>query len=352
MQIGVVYRLPNRHLGGMAIYLKNLIRSLKMIDKQNEYVMFDDNPSGHPGFKKHAWTIVWEHIWLQLCLPYFFWKGKINLGYFPNPPVSFFLTVPIVLTIPDVSFMHDAALPHWLKGYLWMMYFLSAHKARTITTFSENSKKDIAAFFKVRSDKIYVIPLAGLRNSSRQKEKTKDKYVITVPGTFVPRKNIKDTILAFKKLPARIKNTHRLVIVGLTQGEDFEKVKNFVASEKMSRKTVFTGRVSDRELSRLYSGARLFICTSLYEGFGLPVLEAMTCGTPVISYANSSLSEVVDDAGILVNDYDELSRAMQQVLDSQMLQNILKSKGRRRAALYTWDKTATAFITSLSKNVN
>ncbi len=354
MRIGVDYRLAGRHLGGMAVYLKSLLPALKRIDHQNDYVMFDDNPSASSGFKKHAWTIIWEHIWLQLVLPFLFWKQKINIAYFPNPPVSFFLTIPVVLTIPDVSFMYDPSMPRWTKGYLWIMYFLSAYKARAITTFSHNSRDDVVKFFRVGADKIYVTPLAPANDLffSKKGRRQKKDLIITVPGTFISRKNIEETILAFKNLPANLKKAHRLVVVGYPHGETHEEIKNLVELENMTEKVVLAGRVSDRELSSLYSQAKLFVCSSLYEGFGLPILEAMKCGIPVISYNNSSLPEVVGDAGILVNNVEELGKAMKEVLLDKKLQANLKNRGLKRAALYSWDKTAASFLKSLPTNAN
>ena len=276
------------------------------------------------------------------------------MAYFPNPPVSFFLTIPMILTVADVSFLHDVTMPRWIKWYLWIMYFLSAHKAQTITTFSQNSKNDVVKYLKVKSDKVHVTPLAVSDSILRQKSKENNKknYILAVPGTFISRKNVENTVFAFKHLPANLKNTYQLVVVGHTQGDGFNKLKDFVASEDMVEKVVFTGRVTDQELSNLYSWAKLFVCSSLYEGFGLTILEAMKCGTPVISYANSSLSEVIGKAGILVNNYTELSEAMYRVLSSQTLQNTLKHKGLKRATHYSWAKTATSFLASLPKNVN
>ncbi len=351
MRIGIDYRLANRHLGGMAVYLKSLLESLKRIDGKNKYMLFDDNPSAGPGFQKHIWTFVWEHLWLQLLLPYHLWKAKINLAYFPNPPVSFFLTTPVVPTIPDVSFMYDASLAGWVKWYLWTMYFLSAHKARKITTFSQSSKNDIVNFFKVPRAKIQVTPLAASRELSLQKVRRKD-YIISVPGTFVSRKNVQETILAFKNLPSDLRTSHYLVIVGYAEGEDFNQLKDFVTSQNLTQSVIFTGRVTDQELGSLYSRAKLFVCTSRYEGFGLPILEAMACGTPVISYNNSSLPEVIGQAGILVNNVAELSQAMKEVLENKKLQTKLQQQGLKHASTFSWQKTANAFLDSLPKNVN
>lgn len=354
MRIGVDYRLATRHFGGMAVYLKDLINSLKIVDINNNYILFDDAPSTGPGFKKQIWTIGWEHVWVQLCLPYLFWKQKINLGYFPNPPVSLFLNIPIVLTIPDVSFMYDSTFPKWIKWYLWIVYFLSAHKAQVITTLSNNSKTDIARFFKINLNKIKVTPLAAANGivCQKLKENLKRNYIITVPGTLIPRKNVIETILAFKKLPKHLTASFQVLIVGNAQGDDFEKLKDFVGKNNLTNKIIFAGRVSDQELSKLYSMSRLFVCTSLYEGFGLSILAAMKCGVPVISYSNSSLSEVTGNAGILVKNVEELSQAMKKVLENKKLQKELIKKGFERESTFNWNETANYFLNSLPKNVN
>lgn len=354
MRVGVDYRLAGRHLGGMAVYLKTLIGSLKRVDRANEYVLLDDDPSGEPGFVKSAWTIIWEHIWLQVYLPYFFITRKIDMAYFPNPPVSFFLTVPIVLTIPDVSFAYDVSMSKLPKLYLWTMYYLSAHRSKSITTFSQNSKYDIERLFHINPNKITVTLLAPAENIApvRGLSKSKTKYIITVPGTLIARKNVEDTILAFKSLPEKLTRSRILMIVGYPHGEGYDRLTKYIAAQDMVKKVIFAGRVNDEELSKLYTQADLYVCSSLYEGFGLPILEAMTCGTPVISYNNSSLPEVVGDTGMLVNNRQELTQAMEKVLSSSSLRTKLSQLGLKHAAAFSWSRTTSAFLTALSKNAN
>lgn len=346
MRIGVDYRLANRHLGGMAVYLKSLIGQLNVIDKENKYILLDDNPSARKGFKKSAWTIVWEHVWLQLYIPYYIWKQKIQVLYFPNPPISFLILTPSILTIPDVSFMYDSSLPGWTRKYLYLMYLLSAHKAQKITTLSQNSKNDIVRFFKVNPQKIYITPLAAPDEVALQSLTTprKKKYILIVPGTFIKRKNIEDVVMAFKRLPLQLRTAHSLLIVGHAQGEGFDYIKKFIQAEGLAEKVVYTGRVSNQELSTLYSQAELFVCSSLYEGFGLTILEAMKCGAPVISYNNSSLPEVVGDAGVLVNDVESLALAMKELLESSALRSKWRKLGLLQAKKFTWDHTAREFL--------
>lgn len=362
MRIGVDFRIVGRHKGGMAVYVKNLIDELQHIDSENNYVLLDDRYlEGWGWWQKLSWS-VGEQIWLQYRLLKVFKDQKLNMGVFPNPPVPFLLPVPIVLTIADLAFIFDPDMPKWIKVYLWVMYFLSAHKAARVVTFSHNSKRDISKMLKVDPQKILVLPLAAAAAINFQPTQTiahdlkqhhiNQPFILAVPGTFLPRKNMADLLMAFADFCGRSRIPYQLVIVGIPAGINYQQTVQLSQKLGIPNQVVFAGRVDDAQLSSLYCGASLFVCTSLYEGFGLPILEAMKCGTPVISYANSALPEVVGEAGILVNNSTQLSQALLQVLKSRTLQNSLKRKGLKRAAAYSWHKTATAFLTSLPKNVN
>ncbi len=328
-KIGVDYRLANKHLGGMAVYLKSIFNEL-VKKNSNEYLLFDDNPTARPGFKKNIWTVIWEQVWVQVCLTYLFWKNGVTTAYFPNPPVSFFLWIPLIVTVPDVSFYYDEGMSRMTKQYLMIMYFMSVHKAKIITTFSQNSKKDIVNLFHVNPEKVFVTPLAASESIGRI-PLTKKKHIICVPGTMIPRKNIKEAIEAFHRLPKGLRKNIELIIVGHT-------------SKRIEGDVCFTGRISDNELSKLYSESHLFMCTSLYEGFGLPILEAMRCGVPVVSYKNSSLPEAVGDAGVLVSNVSELVGAMERVLtDSKFRKTLIKS-GYGHEKRFSWGRTASIFL--------
>ena len=171
------------------------------------------------------------------------------------------------------------------------------------------------------------------------------KYSIT--GSFIlfvgnisPRKNILALLQAFNKLKKRgIK--HKLVIAG-KKDQRYEQVLKTLNELNLGGEVIFTGYVPEEDLPKLYNAADLFVYPSLYEGFGLPILEAMACGTPVVASNVSSLPEVAGDAGLLVNpqDVDALTNAMYKVLTDDKLKESLIDKGLERAKFFSWEKTA------------
>jgi glycosyltransferase involved in cell wall biosynthesis len=167
------------------------------------------------------------------------------------------------------------------------------------------------------------------------------KYILFV-GTIEPRKNLLRLLSAFEKLKNKFKE-YQLVIVGqigwMTE-KFFEKLKNL--PENVKRDIILTGYIPREDMVFLYNGCELFIYPSLYEGFGIPVLEAMSCGVPVITSNVSSLPEVGGDACVYVNPYDEedILYKMEKVLSSEELKNEMSKKGLERAKLFSWEKTA------------
>ncbi len=351
MRIGVDFRIAGRHQGGMAVYVKNLVETLQNIDSENSYILLDDRYLEGWGFWQKLSWIIGEQIWLQYKLVNVFKSNKLDMGFFPNPPVPFLLNVPIVLTIADLAFFHDLDMAWWIRTYLWIMYFLSAHKATGVVTFSLNSKRDIVRILKISPDKVHVIALAAAKTirpitnktevaSTRKKYGINKSFILAVPGTFLPRKNIADLLVAFAKLNEKNPNKYQLVTVGISSGDNFRKMQQLTEKLEIKQQTIFTGRINDEELSSLYSGASIFVCPSLYEGFGLPILEAMKCGTPVIAYNNSSLPEVVGKAGILVGNPQILDIILRKLLRDKDWQNRLRNAGWRQAKKYSWEISA------------
>jgi len=166
-------------------------------------------------------------------------------------------------------------------------------------------------------------------------------YVLCVAG-MDPSKNVKSLISAFSKLPPEIRSQHHLVLVGDVKRKN--ELQQFIFEQRVAEQTVFTGIVSDLELVALYQQASVFVFPSLYEGFGLPVLEAMACGCPVITSNASSLPEIVGKAGVLVNPRNpgELVEAMARVLTDTSLALTFRKMGREQAQKFSWEKTARA----------
>jgi glycosyltransferase involved in cell wall biosynthesis len=160
-------------------------------------------------------------------------------------------------------------------------------------------------------------------------------------GANEPRKNLVSLLGAFHNLPRVIKDNYQMVVVGVERHrtqEVFEKVREL----KLERTVIFTGRVAKDELAVLYSGAEIFIFPSLLEGFGMPPLEAMACGTPVIASNLTAIPEVVGDAGFLIDprNPDEITQAIETVLFDDGLQERLRQRGLERARQFSWRRTA------------
>lgn len=353
MRIGVDYHLAIRNPNsGMGVYIREIFHHLKLQDIANKYMMI------YPKRKNASKTIfnkvvelLQEQWWVQKVLPLLIKKKRISILYSPNPPAPLFTKVPIILTIPDMSFYYDKNFPKILKIYFYLMYLLSAHKACVITTFSQNSKQDIIKLLHIKENKIKIVT-PGVkkiffnrvaRDESKavlRKYKIHKPYILSVPGTFIPRKNMQDLVLAFKSLPSYIKKDYLLVLIGNTEDSYFIDFKKFVDELSLDQHIRFPGYVSEEELVILYKNARVFVFPSLYEGFGLPPLEAMSCQTPVIVYNNSSLPEVVGNAAIKVENRSELKQALIHLLKDRKFRLKMGKIGRAHAKKYSWENSA------------
>lgn len=220
-----------------------------------------------------------------------------------------------------------------------------------IITVSEYSKKDILKFFPyLCPDKIFVTPLAAdqiFKPLSKEHclLKVKEKYSISKPfilyiGGFSPRKNVEKLINAFSNSTSQLKEEHELIIVGSLKDEGERLYKK--VEEMQIPNIKFIGFVEDSMLPVLYNACRAFIYPSLYEGFGLPPLEAMSCGTPVITSNSTSIPEVVQDAGILINPHSEqeITKAIITLLNTKELRDELISRGLKRSKEFSWKVTA------------
>ncbi|WP_083810054.1 glycosyltransferase family 4 protein [Methanothermococcus okinawensis] len=233
-----------------------------------------------------------------------------------------------------------------MHKYLFPLILKNSNK---IISISHHTKQDIIKYFKIPEDKIKVIHLAANENYKPLKEKeineVKQKYNLNYPfilyvGGLEPKKNIPTLLKALYKLKKQGIN-HKLILTGVKRWK-YKSIFETIEKLNLQKDVIFTGYVPDEDLPALYNAADLFVYPSLYEGFGLPPLEAMACGTPVITSNTSSLPEVVGDAGIMINPYnvDELAKAMNEVLTNEGLREELSKKGLERAKLFSWKKCA------------
>lgn len=356
IRIGIDIRKASGQRTGVGSYVYKLLKSLEKIDKKNSYYYFPRKSVGlwsTTSFLSSLYAIYQEFLWKQLILPFHIARLHIDIFFSPNPIIPFFVPCKNVVKI------HDLEVPAKTRpfAYLWfLLTALSARRASKIIVPSENTKRDIARIFNTPKDKIVVIydapderfkPLnQELPEKVREKYVIKGKFILAAVGTFIPRKNVCTLLFAYARLPRSLKAEYQLVLIGNKRGSEFKKCLDIIDKMNLNSRVVLTGYVSDDDVHALYNSADLFVFPSLHEGFGLPPLEAMACGVPVIASKRASMPEVVGNAGILINplDVNGLSDAMKKVLSDDSLRRSMRQGGLTRAQLFSVKRTAEETI--------
>ncbi len=354
---------------GIAWCADNLIRELakdKQIEWQCDYFMLGYGQEEEEkvrvyekyGVKMQAcrWfhNVLYKLLWSVFPIPYhLFFRDKRDITQFFNfiiPPGVKGKTVTIVHDMAYLSYP-DTVADRTRKWLLWNME-KSCKRADKIVTVSEFSKREIIKYLNIKEEKIVVMPngVDGDFFYPRQKEEIeqiKDRFQIKKEyflylGTLEPRKNIERLLEAYARLrEEREENIPFLVLAG-QKGWLYDSIFQLVEKLGLKEQVLFTGYIKQEDVPALLSGAIAFIFPSLYEGFGMPPLEAMACGTAVITSNTSSLPEVIGEAGILINPYsvEEIKEAMKKVWKEKDLAERLRKAGRERAREYTWERSA------------
>jgi glycosyltransferase involved in cell wall biosynthesis len=347
-------------LGGNESYATNLIEALAEIDQTNFYTLYVTKPVALERFNNR-----WPNFQVKQTLPHSplvripltlsreLRRHPVDLLHvqYTAPP---FAPCPVVTTIHDLAFEH---LPETFNRRSWMQLRFTvrrtARRAAHIITVSEYSRGDISRTYGIAPEQITVTPEAAPAHFApvtsetelrriRESYGIQENYILSL-GSIQPRKNLVRLIEAYSCLRAvRPKGKlPQLVLAGKRGWLDDE---TFRAAERhaLGRDILFTGYVPEQDLVGLYSGATCFVYPSYFEGFGLPVLEAMQCGVPVIAGNRTSLPEVVADAGLLFDPYDTqaLVSALTQVIDDSGCRAILRAKGLKQARKFNWKATA------------
>jgi len=365
MKIGVNTRLLQfGKLEGIGRFMNETLSRLTHQMKDCEFVFYFDRPY-HTSFIYHSnikpriappparhpflyWT------WLDLSLPYFFKKDKIDLFYSPDGFLSLNTNIPQVAVFHDLAFEHfPDGIHYWGRWYYKKYMPKFANKAAHLLTVSEFTKQDIINNYGIDSNKISVT-CNGVSDifkpiSSNEKQKIKNQYshgkpYILYVGSIHPRKNLGRLLQAFDSFKTETLHEAQLLICG-RKAWDFEEVFSFYNSMKFKSEVHFTGSIDDEELSKIYASASVLCYVSLFEGFGIPILEAFASEVPVITSNISAMPEVAGDAAILVNPYDtnEIKNALIQVLYSNEIAQSLTKKGTSRLQNYSW-QNATKVI--------
>jgi glycosyltransferase involved in cell wall biosynthesis len=361
MKIGIdATALPQEPVGA-GVYIINLLRALGDLNTGYELVVFlHENARNYLEMdettnilqvvlpeKNPALRLVWE----QIMLPKLVKRYKIDLLHSLHYTSPFLLACASVVTIHDLTFFLFPEL-HKLSKRLFFPSVIraSARKADALITVSENTRQDSIRLLHVPEEKIFAVQLGvdeifhpikdnGLRRKIYQQYQLPEKFILYV-GLVEPRKNLPLLIRSFRTLVEE-GFSHRLVIVGRL-GWMYQEVFKQIETLGLEDRIKFTGYVPRQNLPIVYNLAELFVYPTLYEGFGLPVLEAMACGTPVVTSKISSLPEIVGNAGILVTPGEEsaLAEAMVTVLSDPKMQENLAEKGIIRSKDFSWKRTA------------
>ncbi|MCR8635969.1 glycosyltransferase family 4 protein [Paenibacillus radicis (ex Xue et al. 2023)] len=293
----------------------------------------------------------------RLCEPNFLYnlpydiltKSKADIFHGTNFTLTPTLKAKNIITIHDLAYMRypeatsDRILKHHSK---WVPY--SAQKCDRIIADSQQTKQDIIELLSIHQDKIDVVHLAADESFQYvqhtapiiEKYQLPEKFILFV-GTLEPRKNLLGLLKAFSLLKKNFGCSEKLVIVG-AKGWKFTPIFDWVQEHHLEEEVIFTGFIDDEDLPGLYSAASVFVMPSIYEGFGLPLLEAMQCRTPVIGSNVSSIPEIIGEAGMLLPPEDSTAWAegIYKMVSDAAVRECYSQLALERSKLFTWDKTA------------
>lgn len=321
--------------------------------------IFSDNIVPHVLQPPARHPFLW-YIWFEWSVKRMLKKIKADAFISTDGQMCLSTEVPTLLVIHDLAFEH---YPEFVNGIAsrYYRYFTPkyARKAKQIATVSSFSKQDIISCYGIDADKIDVVyngcnemytPLEMADQVKVRAQYANGQDYFLYVGSIHPRKNIKNLFLAFDAFKSATKDSSKLIIAG-RKAWMFTEIEQAYEQMKFKEDVVFVGHLLPEDLHRLIASAFALAYPSVFEGFGIPILEAINCNVPVITSSVSSMPEVAGDAGILVDPFQvgEIASAMQKLRQDPELRAKLIESGRFQAKKFTWDKSASALWTSLLK---
>jgi glycosyltransferase involved in cell wall biosynthesis len=334
----------SRH--GFSTYVGNLLRALRRRFNEHEVVDWSCAQGSN-------WRLPHQLWWDQVRVPWRAWSEAVDIIHVPAYSAAVVRRQPLVLTVHDLLYTrHPEWLPTARARWYWGTWIpLTASRATAIITPSEYTKRDLVERTNLSPDKVYVIaeavdPLFLDRPAEKDVQECVLRhsggapYVLYV-GSVDGRKDWHTCLQAFAALRKRMAEVRFIVVGHIIPGRS--RIHEHIRALNIEDSVSCVGHVTDSELTRLYAGASLFVYPSWFEGFGLPLLEAMAMGVPVISYRTSSIPEVVGDAAVLIDPpfgCEDLTHAMMQVLIDRSTRSGLVERGFCRVKQFSWDRVA------------
>jgi len=345
MKIAIIADAVDRNNAGISQYVRQLIMQLK---QRHELTVIHLRKSGDAVYSG-VQEIIIPKFWhkpglMRLYVNLFLRNLDVDVIHHPSTIGSYLFQPnrPLVQTVYDMIPMKLPSTRTFLNSLMYKIFFKpSVRVAKAIITISEHSKKDICSLLQINADKVHVTHLASQHQkpSTNDVERVRKQYKISYPyflfvGTLEPRKNLVRSLEAFAKSGLN----HHFLLVGSRGWKDADIFKTISRLNLGQRVHVLTN-VPNSDIAGLYAGASALVFASLYEGFGLPVLEAMACGCPVITSNNSSLPEVAGDAALYVDPFnvEDIAKAMKAILKRR---SYFMRRGFIQARKFSWKKTA------------
>lgn len=370
MRIGINAQILTDGRTGVTRFAQNIIQSFPRIGVQHTFVIFGNSPL--LSFEERNVELVRTAscinssskriLWEQLILPRLARKHNLDCMFYPDHTSSLFQE-----HVPQSIMLHDLApyaMPDTFSAarriYKQFAIARSVRNAQIIFSDSQSTRTEALKYFPGIGNKIHVVPLGLEHTIARVEDESvlaaiRKRYSLREPfllfiGTLEARKNVLRLIRAFAEGRRLYGWKHSLVLAG-APGHGYDGIAQLIRQEGIQEHVIVTGYIDNSDLSSFYSLADIFIYPSLYEGFGFPPLEAMKCGCPVVVSNTTSLPEVVGDAGVYINPYDEQSirTGIHSLVGDASLKNKFIQSGRARSMQFTWEKTVQTMIEILER---
>ena len=359
MKIGIdAFLLSVKNKTGVENIAFQVVKNIGEIDRENQYYLYTRSNINDIDFPENFY-------YRYISVPFSYYNIGLPLALIKDKPEKYlgFGLLPYFRPKKSVSFIYDLAFKYFPETYSGSELVFQNNllrnilkKAMRVVVPTNSTKNDIIKYFPKFEEKIRVVPLAFNSDIYYKIQNPRDvlgigsPYILSI-GRLEKRKNLLNLTKAFLKFKEKFKTSHKLVLVG-KKGYGYNELEAFIHKHEILKNSVIIpGYIKDEDISHLYAKADLFAYPSLYEGFGLPIIEAMACGTPVLTSKVAATSEVAGNAAYLVepNDYNEIYEGLNQIINNNSLRQSLIRKSEERIKEFSWRKTAEKVLQILQE---